>query len=75
MGVSMGLIKTEKELAIGQTASVPERLLRDLQPPAWRVGALITIRDRGERDFRARVIALFPGHCEVLAFEAHSNPR
>jgi 16S rRNA (uracil1498-N3)-methyltransferase len=73
VGAFTGLIKIDKELAIGQTARVPEHLLRDLQPRAWRVGALITIRDRGGRDFRARVIALLPGHCEALAFEAFGS--
>ena len=69
-GSSMRLIQIDQELAIGQTARVFERVLRDLQPQAWRIGALITIRDGTGRDFRARVVALSPGHCEVVAFEA-----
>ena len=69
-GASMGLIEIDKKLDIGQTARVPGRVLRDLLPQAWRVGAIITIRDRGGRDFRARVISLRRGHCETLAFEA-----
>lgn len=70
MGTSDQLLRTSEPLAVGQTIRVSRKALDRSPQGIWRVGNLITVRDRHKRDFRARIIAIHPRHCQALVFEA-----
>lgn len=74
LGNSEGLLATNDQLAVGQPVRFSEKAMEALRLRGSRVGNLITVRDRLGKDFRARIVAMHPDHCEALVFEAFSAP-
>jgi len=65
----VGLLKVSDQLFLGQLARIRGEALENLRGRTGRVGDLITITDKGGRDFRGRIFTLTPDQGEVFIFE------
>jgi 16S rRNA (uracil1498-N3)-methyltransferase len=70
----VGLLQVNEKLSPGKIVLLEGEALKLLKEQAGRVGGLITIRDKRERDFRGRVVRLTCQLGEALVFESFGAP-